>query len=160
MNKVENKTLTISYKEYESVGDLPVAEKNLLEQAVAMADNAYAPYSKFNVGAAILMENGETVTGANQENAAYPSGTCAERSALYYAGAKYPDIPIRAIAVAAKQDGVQTENPAYPCGACRQAIVQYELKYGTKIKVIVGGLGKVQVFESISDLLPFVFDNI
>ena len=160
MNKVENKTLTISYREYVSSAELPLAEKNLLEQAVAMADNAYAPYSKFNVGAAILMDNGETVTGANQENAAYPSGICAERSALYYAGAKYPDVPIRAIAVAAKQDGAQTEDPAYPCGACRQAIVQYEVKFGSKIKVIVGGAGKIQVFESISDLLPFVFDNI
>ena len=157
---MEKKTISISYREYSSADELPSEEKSLLEEAVSMAGNAYAPYSGFNVGAAILMSNGETVKGANQENAAYPSGLCAERSALFYAGATYPDVPIRAIAIAAKQQGVQTENPAYPCGACRQAIVQYEVKFSSRIKVIVGGSKKIQVFESVSDLLPFVFDNI
>lgn len=158
--ELETKTFTIRFREYCSADSLPAEESALLEKAVSMADNAYAPYSEFNVGAALLMANGEIVTGANQENAAYPSGICAERSALFYAGARYPDVPMRAIAIAAKQNGLQTEEPAYPCGACRQAIVQYEVKFGSPIKVIVGGSKRIQVFDSISDLIPFVFDNI
>ena len=157
---MQNKQLNINYKVYGSMDELPAEWLSLLQKAIDATERSYAPFSNFNVGAAILLDNGEVVCGANQENAAFPSGLCAERSACYYAGAAWPGAKMLAIAIAAKQDGKLTEKPTYPCGACRQALVQYESRAGVPMTVIVGSAGRVEVFSSMRDLLPFVFDNL
>ena len=157
---MQNKQLNISYQVYQSKDELPARWAALLQQAIDATERSYAPYSNFRVGAAILLDNGEVVCGSNQENAAFPSGLCAERSACFYAGAAYPGAKMLAIAVAARQDGKLTETPTYPCGACRQALVQYESKGGVPMAVIVGSATRVEVFSSVKDLLPFVFDNL
>ena len=157
---MQNKQLNISYKVYQSIDELPAEWLSLLQKAIEATERSYAPFSNFNVGAAILLDNGQVVCGSNQENAAFPSGLCAERSACYYAGATWPGAKMLAIAIAAKQDGKLTATPTYPCGACRQALVQYESKGGVPMKVIVGSAGRVEVFSSVKDLLPFVFDNL
>ena len=114
-----------------SYDELDAIERQLVDEARKMTYNSYAPYSKFSVGAAILLSNGEIVTGANQENAAYPSGTCAERSAAYYAHARYPEAKFRVIAIAARDtSGIYTPQPISPCGACRQALLEYETLSG------------------------------
>lgn len=157
---MQNRQLNISYQVYQSMDELPQQWQSLLQKAVEATKRSYAPFSAFKVGAAILLDNGEVVCGSNQENAAYPSGLCAERTACYYAGATWPGARMLAIAVAASQDGELTATPTYPCGACRQALVQYEKEGGVPMKVIVGSAGRVEVFASVRDLLPFVFDNL
>ena len=155
-----NRSFETKYEEYASLEELSVEDRELAKAAIDAMRGSYAPYSGFNVGAAVRLESGHIVKGANQENAAYPSGLCAERSACYYAGATWPDAKMLAIAIAAKQDGKLTATPTYPCGACRQALVQYESKGGVPMTVIVGSAGRVEVFASVRDLLPFVFDNL
>ena len=155
-----NKEIKIAYCEYESIDQLDSKDKILAESAIEAMSGSYAPYSKFNVGAAVRFDDGEIIKGANQENAAYPSGTCAERTALFYAGASRPDQPIEAIAIAASQNGELLENPVTPCGACRQVMVQYQVKSRIPMKVILIGSKKVMVFDKVNDLLPFVFDSI
>ena len=157
---MQNKQLNISYQVYQSIDELPEDLSSLLQKAIEATERSYAPFSNFNVGAAILLDNGQVVCGSNQENAALPSGICAERSACFYAGATWPGAKMLAIAVAAKLDGKLTPTPTYPCGACRQALVQYESMGGVPLKVIVGSAGRVEVFASVRDLLPFVFDNL
>ena len=155
-----NKEIKIAYCEYESIDQLDNKDKVLSEAAIEAMSGSYAPYSKFHVGAAVRFDDGEIIKGANQENAAYPSGTCAERTALFYAGASRPDQPIEAIAIAASQNGELLENPVTPCGACRQVMVQYQVKSGIPMKVILIGSKKVMLFDKVNDLLPFVFDSI
>ena len=155
-----NKEIKIAYCEYESIDQLDSKDKVLAESAIEAIAGSYAPYSKFNVGAAVRFDDGEIIKGANQENAAYPSGTFAERTALFYAGASRPEQPIEAIAIAASQNGELIENPVTPCGACRQVMVQYQVKGGIAMKVILIGSKKVMVFDKVNDLLPFVFDSI
>ena len=155
-----NKEIKIGYREYESVSSLPAADKELADAAIQAIDNAYAPYSRFNVGAAVMFEDGEIIKGSNQENAAYPSGLCAERTALFYASASRPEKKMAAIAIAAAQNGEICKNPVTPCGACRQVMVQYQTKSGRPMKVILAGADKVWVFEKVDDLLPFIFDSI
>ena len=155
-----NKEIKIAYCEYESIDQLDSKDKVLAETAIEAISGSYAPYSKFNVGAAVRFDDGEIIKGANQENAAYPSGTCAERTALFYAGASRPDQPIEAIAIAASQNGELLENPVTPCGACRQVMVQYQVKSEIAMKVILIGSKKIMVFDKVNDLLPFVFDSI
>ncbi len=141
-----------------SYNELSPIELNLVNLAREATHRSYAPYSHFYVGAAILLSNGEVVTGANQENAAYPSGTCAERSACYYAGATYPDAKFEAIAIAARNsNGEFVEDPCSPCGACRQALLQYELLAGKGVKVLLVGRDKIYRMDSIRSLLPFAF---
>ncbi len=144
---------------------LPLAELNdadraLAEAAIEMTTHAYAPYSHFCVGAAIRLSNGQIVTGANQENAAYPSGTCAERSACFYAHAQYPDAKFEAIAVAARDtSGALTAVPTAPCGACRQALLEYEKLAGANVKVILCGAEDCYVLQSVRSLLPLSFSE-
>jgi cytidine deaminase len=157
---MEHRRLEIKYIEYASKSEMPAADAALLEKAEEMTRNSYAPYSEFHVGAAIRMESGEVYGGANQENAAFPSGLCAERTALYYASAQHPDGVIESIAIAAEHEGVFTKDIVTPCGACRQALAQYEVKSSKPIKVILGGTSRIVVFDSVADLLPFVFDSI
>lgn len=157
MKKVDIKTqITI----FDSPDELPVEVKNLMEKAVQAKNNAYAPYSKFKVGAAILLENGAIVTGNNQENAAYPSGICAERVAIWKAASEFPTQKINCIAVSASSSTQITKEPVAPCGACRQTMLEYELNQENKIEVyFMGELGKVIKTNSVIDLLPIAFDK-
>lgn len=152
MNK---KILTIEFEEWEQDWQLPESDYQLLEKAREAASTAYSPYSKFKVGAAILLENGEIVQGSNQENSSYPVGTCAERAALFYASARYPGVKMLAIAVSA-----ETGEPVPPCGMCRQALLEYETIQQSDIPVIMGGrTGKIWKTSSIHALLPLQFDH-
>lgn len=152
-------TISIGITEAE-YSELPRRTQALCEAAIAATERAYAPYSHFSVGAAILLSNGEIVEGANQENAAFPSGTCAERSACYYAGARYPDAKFEAIAIAARAaDGKLTEEPTAPCGACRQALLEYEKRAEGPVKVLLCARHKVAIVESVAALLPLAFSD-
>lgn len=152
--------VTSNFEVYDSVEELPQAIQDLMKNAILARDKAYAPYSQFKVGAALALNNNEIVTGSNQENASYPSGLCAERTAIYYAGAKYPEAQIQNIAISAKSMKQKVEAPVPPCGACRQALVEYEVKQEAEIAVyFMGESGKVMKANSIKDLLPLIFDN-
>ncbi len=152
--------VTSNFEVYDSVKELPQAIKDLMKTAVEARDKAYAPYSQFKVGAALALNNNEVVTGSNQENASYPSGLCAERTAIYYAGAAFPEAQIQNIAISAKSMKHIVEAPVPPCGACRQALVEYEVKQETDIAVyFMGETGKVMKANSIKDLLPLIFEN-
>ncbi len=154
------KEIKIAYLEYESANSLEAEDLRLVEAAIEATAHSYAPYSNFNVGAAVLFEDGVIVKGSNQENAAFPSGLCAERTALFYASAERPDKAITGIAIAAGQNGVLCSQPVSPCGACRQVMAQYQTKGGRNMKVILAGADKVLVFDKVDDLLPFIFDSI
>ena len=155
------KEFTISVPVTElSYDELNESERELVETAREATKRAYDPYSHFNVGAAIRLDNGVTVPGSNQENAAFPSGTCAERSACYYAHARYPEAKFEAIAVAAVgTDGRELDEPASPCGACRQALMEYEHLAGHPVPVYMAGKDKVYRLPSVASLLPFVFEE-
>ena len=133
--------------------------QQLIELAKRQTEKSYAPYSKFNVGAAVLLETGEIVSGSNQENAAYPSGLCAERVTMFYANAQHPDSKPIAIAISAKNDDGFLKIPISPCGACRQVLLETEMRYGEKIKVFLYGTEKVYMLNSVQDLLPFAFSQ-
>ena len=153
--KIESKFIV-----YDSLKETSKGVQDLMQKAIQVRDNAYAPYSKFNVGAALLLENGVVITGSNQENASYPSGLCAERTAIYYAGAQYPDVKIQEIAISATSKNTPTKDPIPPCGACRQAISEYEVKQNTPILIyFMGESGKVVKSNSLANLLPWVFDK-
>nr|WP_319511861.1 cytidine deaminase [uncultured Draconibacterium sp.] len=121
------------------------------------SNNAYAPYSKFCVGAALLLENGEIIAGSNQENADFTDGLCAERVALFYANSTYPDQAVKAIAVTAKNANGIVEFPAQPCGSCRQVLVETEVRYSKQIRIIMDGQKYIQVLDGADNLLPFAF---
>ncbi len=157
---MEKKQIDISYTEYASSAELEQNDLELLESAIEATESSYAPYSSFNVGAAVRLSNGEIVKASNQENAAYPSGLCAERIAIFSAHAKYPAEGITALAVVAKSSGELTKSLTYPCGACRQVLYESQTRTGAPIKTIVGSASKVLVFDSVDDLLPFAFDNL
>jgi len=155
-----NKEIKIAYMEYASMEELPAQDRLLANAAVEAVALSYAPYSNFNVGAAVMFEDGEIVKGANQENAAYPSGLCAERTALFYASASRPDKAMTGIAIAAGQNGKICKSPATPCGACRQVMAQYQTKSGKSMSVLLVGADKIWRFEKVDDLLPLIFDSI
>ena len=145
---------------FDSIEEVDHDIQSLMKQALNARKKAYAPYSKFSVGAALLLENGEVITGSNQENASYPSGLCAERTAIYYAGSQYPDMKILKIAITAGSLIKTTNSPIPPCGACRQAIAEYEIKQETPIEIyFMGETGKVIKSNSLANLLPLVFDK-
>ncbi len=137
--------------------ELSEEEKNLVNIARSMPAKSYAPYSRFRVGAAVLLADGRIITGSNQENASYPNGLCAERVALFSAGATAPDIPAVAIALAAENDkGIPIE-PITPCGACRQVMHETEMRYDTPLRVLMCGCDKIYISESAKVLLPLSF---
>ncbi len=145
---------------YTDIRELPKTIQNLMDAAIEARNNAYAPYSKFNVGAAILLDNEEVVIGNNQENACFPSGLCAERTAIYYAGAKYPKAKILRMAITASSQNQVTDNPIPPCGACRQSIAEYEIKQDQPIEIYFMGVkGKVVKSYSLANLLPLLFES-
>lgn len=157
---MEKFTITSDLSVYESVDELPNDVQSLMKEAFAARDKSYSPYSKFRVGAAILLDNDEVISGSNQENASYPAGLCAERTAIFYTGAKYPEAKILRMALSAKSLNHLVETPTPPCGSCRQAIAEYEMKQKTPIEIyFMGETGKVVKANSISDLLPLIFDN-
>lgn len=145
---------------FDNVNELPNEALSLMQKAIEARGKAYAPYSKFYVGAALLLDNGQVITGNNQENASYPSGLCAERTAIYYAGSQFPDSKIIRMAISAGSKRNQTTKPIPPCGACRQAIAEYEIKQGSPIEIyFMGETGAVAKSNSLANLLPLVFDK-
>ena len=155
-----NKEIKIAYLEYESADQLDPQDRQLAKAAIEAVGNSYAPYSHFHVGAAVMLEDGEIIKGSNQENTAYPSGLCAERTALFYAGATYPDKAVIKLAIAAGQNGKLCDTPATPCGACRQVMAQYQFKGGRPMEVLLIGARNIWKFSKVDDLLPLIFDSI
>lgn len=153
---MENLNLTTKILVY-SIEECPENIKKLIEKAKLAAKDAYAPYSEFHVGAAVLLADGKIITGNNQENAAYPSGLCAERVALFHANSQYPQIAVEAIAVAAYHNGAFTDNPCTPCGSCRQTLLEIEHRYDKPIKIVMYGRAKICEVDSIKKLLPLSF---
>ncbi|WP_159800480.1 cytidine deaminase [Flavobacterium sp. MK4S-17] len=157
---MEKINVITSFTAYNSAEELPKEVNELMKKAVEARKKAYAPYSKFRVGAALELENGEVVIGSNQENAAYPSGLCAERVAVFHAGAVHPGVTIRRIAISAASDEKTVTAPIPPCGACRQSIAEYEQKQDSPIEIyFMGETGKVLQSDSLKNLLPLVFDS-
>ena len=162
---MKKREIITEYGEYR-LDELPDDERRLVEQAKRMTQTSHAPYSKFHVGAAILMANGETVLGSNQENAAFSAGTCAERTACFHASALYPGVAMKKIAIAAwtrehkpadaSDEECFQDSPISPCGVCRQALLEYENLHGP-IRVIMYGRDKTVVIPSVASLLPFCF---
>jgi cytidine deaminase len=153
--------LEIVYEKYKDISELSSRDQELVVEARESSNHAYAPYSNFYVGAAVLLENGVIVRGSNQENAAYPAGLCAERVAVFAAGAQHPGIKIIAIAVTAHPKDSQHPSVAIsPCGDCRQVMAEYEYRYAHKIRIIMeGGGGKFIISQSVGQLLPFIFSS-
>lgn len=153
-------SITSSFLVFDNFDELPNDVQNLMIEAVEIRKKAYAPYSQFRVGAALLLDNGKIVLGSNQENAAYPSGLCAERVAIFYAGSAYPEARILKMAITAASDTNQTQAPIPPCGSCRQSIAEYEIKQETPIEIyFMGEIGAVYQSASLKNLLPFMFDK-
>lgn len=141
-----------------SYDELSADELELVNAAREASHRSYAPYSHFYVGAAIRLDNGVIVPGSNQENAAFPSGTCAERSACFYAHARYPEAKFETIAISARgTDGEEVTNPISPCGQCRQALLEYETLAGHDVRVIMAGAERIYIAPSIRSLLPLAF---
>lgn len=153
--KTINVNLEIESYKYDELSE---TDRLLVEKAREATFRSYSPYSHFSVGAAILLDNGEIIEGSNQENVAYPSGTCAERSACYYAGARYPEAKFEAIAIAARgTDGNFTSAPTAPCGACRQALLEYEILAKHNVRVLLASQDAVYVLPSVKSTLPLAF---
>jgi cytidine deaminase len=153
-------SVTSSFLVFETLNELPNDIQDLMNQAVEIRKKAYAPYSQFRVGAALLLDNGKIMLGSNQENAAYPSGLCAERVAIFHAGAVYPEAKILKMAITAASDNNQTTAPIPPCGSCRQSIAEYEIKQDTPIEIyFMGEIGVIYQSASLKNLLPFMFDK-
>ena len=156
---MEQKQLTIQYFEMSPDEIVDTDIRQMMQQAIEARNKAYAPYSNFKVGAAVLLIDGTIVEGSNQENGAYPSGLCAERTALFYANSQYKDIPIKAIAIAAGTDNELTAEPITPCGACRQVMLESQNRQSTPIEVWMIGKNKVIKLSSTDSLMTFAFDG-
>lgn len=155
MMKTLTFTTTVTVCGYDELTD---ADRALVDAAREATSRSYSPYSHFAVGAALRLANGETVTGSNQENVAYPSGTCAERTTAFYASARYPGVAFDTLAIAAVgTDGRFTEPPTAPCGACRQALLEYETRAGHPLRVILAGRDTIYTAPSIRSLMPLAF---
>lgn len=139
--------------------EIPIEYLSLIEEAKQQTKKSYAPYSQFRVGAALKLKNGEIITGNNQENAAYPSGTCAERTAVFYANSRFPETAIEIIAIAAYNKGEFLEEPITPCGACRQVLLETEIRFKKPIKIILYGTNKTYVLDNVNQLLPLNFNQ-
>lgn len=150
-------TITSIIKVY-TFDELNKTDQDLMTSAMEATTRSYAPYSKFSVGAAALLANGIVVTGTNQENAAYPSGLCAERTTLFYANSQYPGQPVLTLAIAARTEKDFIDLPIPPCGACRQVILETEKRYKQPIRILLYGKKEIYEVKSICDLLPLSFD--
>lgn len=153
--------ITIDFESYASLEELSPKDRELCECAIkAMHEATYAPYSKFNVGAAIRLSNDKIVIGTNQENLAFPSGLCAERTAMFAASAQYPRESMCTLAVVGGQNGQICSSPAAPCGACRQVMAEYQTKGGHNLEIILIGADSIYKFAKVDDILPFIFDSL
>lgn len=153
-------SVTANFTVFNSIDELNSIDREMMQKAIEVRKQAYAPYSKFKVGVAILLSNGKMVLGTNQENAAYPSGLCAERVAIFYAGANYPDAMVEKIFISASPEDRDLEKPIPPCGACRQSIAEYEIKQDAPIEIyFMGGIGEIYKSDSLKNLLPLLFDK-
>lgn len=153
-------TIKTSFQVYDSIEELNFESKNLMNQAIEARKTAYAPYSNFSVGCALLLDNGEIIKGTNQENAAYPSGLCAERVAIFYAGSQYPNAKVLKLCITASPKERDSDIPIPPCGSCRQSIAEYEFKQDSLIEIyFMGAKGEVYKSNSLKNLLPLVFDK-
>ena len=142
------------------MAELNEEDKALVEAAKQATSGSYAPYSKFNVGAAVRLQNGGIIVGANQENAAFPSGLCAERTALFAAGAQYPDVPVSTLAIAARgTDGELLSEPCSPCGSCRQVIIESETRAKHPIRILLYGRRCIYVIDGIRQIMPLMFSE-
>lgn len=155
---VDEKEIKIAFKEYSSLDEMDAPDRELAMEAIEAMNGSYSPYSHFHVGAAVRMSDGSMVRGANQENSAYPSGLCAERSAMFAAGAQYPDKNMTSIAIAGGLEGVLADQPTTPCGACRQVMAQYQAKAGKPMSIIMVGRMKTWKFSCVDDILPLIFE--
>jgi cytidine deaminase len=153
---MQNKIIKTEVEIYK-LDELNPEYRDLLNCAKEASFKSYAPYSDFHVGAAVLLENGKTVTGSNQENAAYPSGLCAERTAIFYANAQYPDVPVKALAIAARANGSFLAEPVTPCGSCRQVLLETEIRFKKPFDILLYGTLHVYKINAASKLLPLCF---
>ena len=151
--------LDINYTEYSSAEEMNPQDRQLVEAAIEAQKGSYATYSRFNVGAALRLEDGTIVKGANQENAAYPSGLCAERTAMFSASANYPGKAMVSLAIVGGFEGTVSDGPCSPCGACRQVMAEYQTLSGQAMSVIMYGTKKTWKFDKVDDILPFIFDS-
>lgn len=154
---MKQRAYTVRLYEYDQLDELSEEQVQLVNHAIKAARDAYAPYSGYHVGAAVLLANGEIVIGSNQENAAYPSGLCAERVAVFHAGAIHPDVAVKSIAIVAIIEGKVQEEPVPPCGACRQVLYEKETQGEVPMELILYGSKKIQVLSKVTDLLPLPF---
>ena len=140
------------------IDELSDTERHLVEQAIEATSRSYTPYSHFHVGAAVLLANGVTIMGCNQENAAFPSGICAERSAIFAAGAQYPNQPVTMLAIAARNTtGELQDEPVSPCGTCRQVIIETETRFGQPVRILLYGRRRIYIIDGIKHLMPLSF---
>ena len=155
---MKKRQLEISYHSCK-FEELTPEEKQLVEVARQATYRSYSPYSHFSVGASVLLANGLILSGSNQENAAYPSGLCAERTVLFYANSQYPNQPITMMAIAARSEKGFTERPITPCGACRQVLAETEKRFEYPIRILLYGETETIIIDGVKDLLPFLFDE-
>nr|BFF40038.1 cytidine deaminase [Tenacibaculum mesophilum] len=157
MKKID---ITTKATVFDNISQLSTEDAFLIQKAIEARQKAYAPYSKFNVGAAVLLDNGQVVLGNNQESAAYPSGMCAERVAIWKAGSEYPNMKVLKIAITAASENSTVDKPVGPCGACRQTLSEYEINQKQPIEILfTGEVGQIVKTESLLSLLPFSFDS-
>ena len=154
------KSITIDYTEYKSTAEMEPQDRALVDAALEARSGSYAPYSHFHVGAALRLADGTIIKGANQENVAYPSGLCAERTAMFSAGANHPGVAFDTLAIVGANGDDVCEMPAAPCGACRQVMAEYQRLYGQPIKIILIGTHVIYKFSKVEDLLPLIFDSL
>jgi len=154
------KSITIDYTEYASAAEMEPQDHALVDAALEARSGSYAPYSKFHVGAALRLADGTIVKGANQENVAYPSGLCAERTAMFAAGANHPGVAFDTLAIVGANGDDVCEMPAAPCGACRQVMAEYQRLYGRPLRVVLIGSHVIYKFDKVEDLLPLIFDSL
>ncbi len=157
---MRKRKLVIEYEDFASVEEMDPLDQELVAAAIEAQKGSYSPYSHFRVGAALRLENGLIIKGANQENNAYPAGLCAERTAMFAAGANYPDLAFDTLAIVGSDHNGICDNPATPCGECRQVMAEYQTKGGRPLKVILVGAKKIQKFSKVDDILPFIFDSL
>lgn len=156
MKYLEIKTIITEYQ----IEELNEEDRQLIELAIEATNRSYAPYSYFCVGAAVLLNNGATLIGCNQENASYPVGLCAERTALFSAGVQYPDVPVKSMAIVARNtEGVLLDEPISPCGMCRQAVIETETRFKQPVRILLYGHKKIYAVDSIKTLMPLSFTD-
>ena len=157
---MKEKKFEFNYTVYDTIEELPAEQKKLLKEAREVTEHAYAPYSRFQVGAIAKLANGETVKGSNQENASFPVGLCAERVLLATVSSLFPKIPIQSIAISYKSTEQKSDHPISPCGMCRQSLLEYETRTEKPIRLILAGQeGKIYIVKTVSYLLPFAFTS-